>query len=140
MPKLSDYLDTYRRLSGKASDVSRNLSFAGIALIWIFKCDSQNGPVIPRGLLFPLILFAASLFCDLMQYCLGAVIWGSFFKYQEKAKYRKYGKKAVESDPDVDSPKYFPLPQEILFSLKLLFVLWSYALLVTFLYHQWYKV
>lgn len=33
---LSDYLASYYELSGKASDVSRQLAFAGIAVIWVF--------------------------------------------------------------------------------------------------------
>ncbi len=45
--KLSDYRETYYEFSGKLSDVSRQLSFAGIALIWLFKLDSTPVPKVP---------------------------------------------------------------------------------------------
>jgi len=34
---LQDYRDDFYTYSGKASDISRQLAFAGIAIIWIFK-------------------------------------------------------------------------------------------------------
>ena len=37
--KLSDYRETYYEFSGKASDVTRQLAFAGIAIVWIFKIE-----------------------------------------------------------------------------------------------------
>ena len=35
--------DTYETLSGKASDIFRQLSLAGIALIWLFKVGKMRG-------------------------------------------------------------------------------------------------
>jgi hypothetical protein len=35
--KLQDYRNDFYLFSGKASDISRQLAFAAIAIIWIFK-------------------------------------------------------------------------------------------------------
>ena len=39
MPTLKDYRADFYTFTGKASDITRQLAFAGIALIWIFKTD-----------------------------------------------------------------------------------------------------
>ena len=41
--KLSEYANVYAEFSGKASDVARQLAFAGLALVWLFR--ESNGPV-----------------------------------------------------------------------------------------------
>ena len=82
--KPSEYKETYQWYSGKTSDVVRQLSFAGIAIIWIFKVQSQGIPKIPNVLLVPLGLFCISLAFDLLQYVLGYIIWYIFFRFHEK--------------------------------------------------------
>jgi len=37
MPKLSDYWENFEEYTGKASDIARQLSFAGIALLWLLR-------------------------------------------------------------------------------------------------------
>lgn len=45
--KLQDVRSTYYELSGKTSDLVRQLGFAGIALIWLFRTDLAGQPRIP---------------------------------------------------------------------------------------------
>jgi hypothetical protein len=137
MPKLSEYKETYQRLSGKASDAARNLAFAGIALIWIFKMDTPSSPKLPHGLILPCGLFALTLCFDFLQYIVGTIVWGSFHCYQEKKKYDKFGSNAVKEDPDVDSPGYFPWFQNIFFLSKLISVFIAYGLVLKYVYHLW---
>ena len=59
--KLSDYRETYYEFSGIASEVSRKLSFAGIALVWLFKIENSPIPKVPNELIFPTGLLALSL-------------------------------------------------------------------------------
>ena len=49
--KLKDARASYYEYSAKASDVSRTLSLSGIAIIWVFRVDTTNGPVISDGLI-----------------------------------------------------------------------------------------
>jgi hypothetical protein len=139
MPTLSEYKETYQRLSGKASDAARNLAFAGIALIWIFKIDTPGSPKLPYDLIFPCGLFVLTLCSDFLQYIVGTIVWGSFHCYQEKKKYAEYGSKAVEEDPDIDSPWYFPWFQNIFFIIKIICVLISYVMILNYIYYLWIK-
>jgi hypothetical protein len=84
--KLAEYRKTFYEFSGKASDVSRQLSFAAIAIIWLFKNDLPGGghPTIPHALIFPGILIVTALAADLLQYTLASLIWRLYYRYLEK--------------------------------------------------------
>ena len=45
--KLEDIRDAYSGKSATASEVSRQVSFSGIALIWVFKTQHDNALVLP---------------------------------------------------------------------------------------------
>lgn len=81
--KLSTIREEYYFRSGKASDICRQLGFAGIALIWVFKANTANGGGIPEALLFPGLLIIAALSLDFLQYFVGALIWGGFHRVLE---------------------------------------------------------
>jgi len=116
--KLESYRSAYYDLSGKASDVARQLALAGIALIWIFKLDNAGPLAIPVPLLLPAALFVVTLALDLLQYVFGALIWGAFNRYHES--------KGKKDDEDVLAPSYFNWPALFCFWLKLCTVLIGY--------------
>lgn len=98
--KLSEYRKDYQFFSGKLSDITRQLAFAGIALIWVFKIDGTL-PRVPNDLLLPTALLALGLALDLLQYGVQTVIWGLFHRFHEKRR------RSGDSDPDVEaSPCY----------------------------------
>lgn len=130
--KLSEYRKTYYELSAKASDVSRQLAFAGIAIIWIFKLDSKPIPIIPQSFLLPTILLACALACDLLHYIVGTFIWGNFQWRKEKEK------KDGETDPDLIAPRYLNQPILVLFSLKLFFVTVAYYFIIKYIVICWW--
>jgi hypothetical protein len=58
--KIADYWKDFYELSGKASDISRQLAFAAIAVIWLFKTDTRTGQItIPPELIRAGILIVA---------------------------------------------------------------------------------
>ncbi len=124
--KLKDYRDTYYGLSAKASDVSRQLSFAGIAFIWIFKSEKGGSLSISPDLLWPALLFAGALALDLMHYVLGSLIWGVF------ARYREY--KGNKDEDELDAPAYFNWPTLFCFWAKVIFVVTAYVLVLEYVY------
>ena len=64
---LQDYRDDFYTYSGKASDISRQLAFAGIAIIWIFKKKvPATGLTVPSELILPGILIVLALGVDLL--------------------------------------------------------------------------
>ncbi len=122
---VNDYRDTYYTLSGKASDVSRQLSFAGIALVWIFKAEKGGPLAVPEPLLLPAALFVLALALDLLQYVYGSLAWGLFARYHEA----RQTPKATE----LLAPMYINWPAIACFWLKLAVAMASYVLVFRYI-------
>lgn len=131
--KLSDYRETYYEFSGKASDVSRQLAFAGIALVWLFKIDGSPVPKVPEELLFPTITLSLALAFDLLQYASATLVWGIFQWYKERQL------EDLSEDPDLDATVLLKFPQLGFFILKLVSVIVSYCLLTKYIWTIWFK-
>lgn len=84
--KLEDIREAYYTYSGKLSDINRQLIFAGIAFIWIFKKEATNSISLPQELWIPTVLFISALILDLMHYFISTVIWGITNRYLESKK------------------------------------------------------
>lgn len=80
--KLSDARENYYFYTGKVSEIGRQLAFAGIAIIWLFKLEDENS--LPLELIEPLRLIVASLAIDLAHYFYAALAWGVFHRVKEK--------------------------------------------------------
>ena len=128
--KLSEFKQDSYYFSGKASDISRHLAFAGIAIIWIFRAVNEDVPRIPAQLVFPTILFAVALAFDLLQYIVGTIIWSVFHRYHEL-------KVEDGDDPEITAPPILNYPAWILFGVKIVLVFWSYIILIKFLISTW---
>ena len=120
--KLEDYRKDYYGFSTKASEIARQLSFAGIALIWIFKLENGGPLAIPSTLLWPTLLFCAALGLDLLHAVLGTLVWGGFARYHER--------KGTQDEDEIDSPTYFNWPTLVCFWGKVAFVIAAYALVL----------
>lgn len=123
--KLKDYRNDYYVFSGKASDVARQLAFAGIALIWVFKVDKAGVMALPGGLLVPVGAFVVALSLDLLQYLFATLIWGSFSRYQEMRK--------KKDDDELLAPAILNWPALVCFWLKLLAVVVGYGSLLDYI-------
>jgi hypothetical protein len=123
--KLQGYREFYYFYTGKASDLSRQLGFAAIAIIWLFKKDVAGLPTLPRDLFLPGILVVSSLTLDLIQYCIGAAIWYFFYRSKEKAK--------VSEESELDHSVWLERPISILFVLKVGCVIVAYIYIFVFL-------
>lgn len=122
--KLSDYRDSYYFYSGKASDVARQLAFAGIVVVWIFKVGGDDRPHIPQTFFLPIALFCITLGFDLMQYISGTLVWGWFSRHNE----RKY--QDATEEPDLKAPSWFNWPGIAFFTLKLVAISLGYVFLI----------
>lgn len=79
MKTLSDIDKTKNDATGKASDVARQLAFAGLAVIWILR-ESSGNPI--GAVLLPAVaFFVVSLTLDLFQYVWCSFIWTMFYNY-----------------------------------------------------------
>lgn len=82
--KLVDARNAYYEFSGKVSDISRALALAGIALIWVFKIDSKDGPHVPHELILPAFVLVLALSADFLHYVVATFAWGMYHRYKEK--------------------------------------------------------
>ena len=120
--KLEDFRKDYYAYSTKASELSRQLSFAGIALIWIFKIEKAESLALPSALLTPALLFSLSLALDLAHAAIGTAIWGAFSRLHER--------RGVRNDADIEAPPYLNWPALLFFWTKLACVAAGYVLVL----------
>lgn len=76
--KLSEIEKAKNDATGKASDVGRQLAFAGIATIWLLR-DEQSVSPFGSALLIALILLGAALLIDFLQYVYCSWVWRGFY-------------------------------------------------------------
>ncbi len=127
--KLADYRTDFYTFSGKASDFCRQLAFAGIALIWVFKSDGIRGPTLPDNLTWPAALIVLALAFDLTHYLVASCIWRSFYRGKEKAG-------VTESDDTLSHDPALELPIWLLFIFKIAAVSAAYFFLLAYLWQH----
>lgn len=127
--KLSGYLDTFYEASEKLSDITRQIAFAGIALIWIFKEGRAPDFKIQTELIFPAILFVGALALDIAQYAYKTIFWHFFHRHHEI-------KVEDRGDPEILAPPYANVPTWILFGLKVVLVITSYVMIFIYLKNE----
>jgi hypothetical protein len=79
-----DARESYYGYTARASDVIRQLGFASIGIIWLFKVDRGTHLAVPRLLAAGALLSVASLSLDLLQYLYGSAAWGIFHGLMER--------------------------------------------------------
>ncbi|MGE0635173.1 MAG: hypothetical protein AB7G44_08545 [Bacteroidia bacterium] len=113
--------DTYE-LSKKTSDISRQLAFAGIAIIWIYK-NPDDAPILIRdGLLFPLFLWILSLAIDLIHHFFGAMAWYTFFQMKQY----HFNNGTLKKTDDITGPFWIDYIATCFFILKIILNIWAY--------------
>jgi hypothetical protein len=130
--KLQDYRQAFYDYSGKCSDLTRQLAFAAIAVVWIFKKDqSGGGEEIPFPLILPSLLAILALALDMLQYIVASLIWRSH--------YVKLETEHVAEDAELQHNKWLEIPITTLFFAKVGAILATYFVLLKFLAHLFLK-
>ena len=122
MMELHKFLDKYHEFSAKASEVNRQLAFAGFAVMWLFGGDAGRQPALSHEFVLPGILLTGALAFDLLQYVTGAIIWKVFHRIHERR-----GEKPAK---DVSAPLAPSYILAGLFALKILLVVLAYVLIL----------
>lgn len=125
MMKLSEIRSAYEEISGKLSDISRQLCFAGFAIIWIFN-NEDKGICVPKELYWPTLLLCASLFLDLWQYIISTSIWYGYYLHKRK-------KNEKDEDIDINEPEWLNIVPWLLFAVKIISLIIGYILIGKFL-------
>lgn len=126
--KLKEIRDDYYLFTGKTSDITRSLNFAGIAVVWFFHAnDTSAGAIkaIPQVLLWPLWFFVLSLGLDLFQYLYSTIVWGIY-------NWAKH-KKNVGLDDEVNPPAWINRFSLTCFGLKIVSCMAGYYLVLRFI-------
>lgn len=84
--KLKDVREAYYFHTAKLSDVVRQLSLAGVGLIWIFRTETgKNSQEVPEALIRAAACIFLSLAFDLLHYATSAITWGLYNRRKEKS-------------------------------------------------------
>ncbi len=126
--KLKDVREAYQFYTGKASDIVRQLSFAGLATIWLFKEGVGQRQHVPHELFMPGALIVSALAADFLHYLVGSAVWGSYNRHKERS--------GTAVTDEFEAPPALNWPTMVLFWLKVAFLLLSYGLLLSFLIHR----
>ena len=125
MMRLSEIRTAYEDLSGKLSDISRQLCFAGFAVIWIYN-KSDNNISVPQELYLPTLLLCVSLFFDVMQYLVASLSWYIFYL-------NKREKNTNDDNVEIKEPEKLNIVPWILFVLKIITLIVGYIYIGKFL-------
>lgn len=98
--KLSEIDRAKNDATGKASDVGRQLAFAGIATVWLLR--DEGARPIGNFLLIALTLLVLALLLDFLQYVVCGAIWRNF--------YNKHFDEHKNDDACVDVPDELARP------------------------------
>ncbi|MCF8260470.1 MAG: hypothetical protein K9J12_06825 [Melioribacteraceae bacterium] len=126
--RLKDVRENYNYYSQKTSDIIRQLNFAGIAIIWIFKTVGISNQSIPSELVLPAIFIIISLGLDLLQYISGSLVWGIYNRLKEFKK--------VKEDENFLAPRYFNWGTIFFFWSKILMLIVAYYFLLDYSYDK----
>lgn len=129
--KLSEFKEDYYLFTGKLSDITRQIAFAGIALIWVFKKGSNSEFQIDNELILPAILIVGALAFDILQYIYQSITWSIFYTY--------HNRKNKSEDKKIKSPEYLNYPSWALFFIKVVLVLIAYWKIFGFLLDKFLK-
>jgi len=128
--KLENCREAYYYYTSKTSDILRQIGFVGLAAVWVFRITTDGKIEIPRGLVWCSIFLLCGLVCDLLQYLVASVVWGSFHRYKEKR---------ISEEDKFKAPAKINWPSNTFFALKALAIVIAYCLLIKFLFETFWK-
>ena len=125
--ELKDAREAYYDFTSRLSAVVRQLGFAGIALIWIFKSGSQPKEFsIPSDLHIPAILLVVGLASDLLHYVAASLSWGLYQWRKEKS----FQESAAPLDTRFDAPRQLNWGGNTFLTIKVLAIGTAYGFLL----------
>ena len=126
--KLADVEDAKSYYSGKASDVTRQLTFAGIAVVWLLRGENAAQPI-PTPLVPVLLAYVVALGLDIVHYATSTLTWTRYY----------YGllRQGVGDDDKFDEPKRINWLGYALFGCKIAAFLCGSIVLTCYLVVRW---
>lgn len=120
---LGEVRQAYYDFSGKLSDNVRQLNFAGIAVVWIFRVGQDTGGIpFAQRLIFAMAFFVCSLGLDLLHYIWSTIVWGCFSRYKERQE--------VREEEVFGAPRWFNRPSITFLCMKVIACIVGYVVLL----------
>lgn len=140
MPKFTELRKRNTDATAKTGDTTRQLAFAGLALIWLFKEQTEtNGITLEKNLVIAGFVLVVSLAFDLMQSAGTALLYFLTLSHAEalkKSKDAEASKKSKDSEDDDIEYSYSQFWINVLYILwwfKIFLVAAAYFILLSFL-------
>lgn len=121
--KLEGIRDQYYFYTSKASDLTRQLAFAGLAVVWIFRVEQSSHAT--RLMASPTIFLIIALLFDFLQYFYGATFYHLVYESRERKKRREN----LGNDHNFKIDLAMIRPMDCLFYLKAVAVTAAYVIL-----------
>ena len=125
LDKAQTQKDSY---SGTASEIARQLAFAGVAVIWLFRVGGADaaGVRFEPILLWPLAGFTVALLLDILQYVYSSIAWWIFYLQCES----KIKAKSLAEDALINTPWWVLIANYVCYFGKLIAIIISYGFLI----------
>ena len=125
--KLSEIRKDYEELSGLLSKFNRQLAFAGIGIVWLFRTTDATGTTtISPGLLTPVFCFVISFGFDLLQYLWQSYVWYIYYWYKRNS--------GTTEEQEVNEPEWPNIVAWLFFTIKVCALMSAYIHLGAYLY------
>jgi hypothetical protein len=122
---LKDVWAYYSSYNKSVNEITRQIAYAGIAIIWVFRVTASNQIHVPKGLFIAGFFIGLALFLDYLQYIVGSMIYERFGTRMEK--------KIKTDDEEFQEPEELLRPMDALFYAKIVAVLAGYIFIMKFL-------
>lgn len=127
--KLSEIREDYEELSGLLSKFNRQLAFAGIGIVWLFRTTDANGSTsVDTEMLTPILCFVISFGFDLLQYLWQSYAWYIFYWYKRN--------KGSREDDEMNEPEWPNIIAWSMFTIKVAALIAAYIHLGIYLYSR----
>lgn len=124
--KLSEIREAYEELSGLLSKFNRQLAFAGIGIVWLFRTTTENGTTIDPAMLTPVLCFVISFAFDILQYFWQSYIWYIFYWYKRM--------EDTGEEDEANEPEWPNMVAWVIFTIKVCALIAAYIDLGVYLY------
>lgn len=120
LDKTNDQIAYY---SSKASEISRQLSFGGLAVLWLFIYKEESGPEITSWLaLLSAVCFILSIMLDLSHNLFSARAWTNLHQKKEIEVNFKMDQSFTYTADDLKTTNYFYWSKHTLLAIGYLFL------------------
>ena len=124
--KQSEIREAYEELSGSLSKYNRQLAFAGIGIVWLFRITDKRNVSIEPEMLVPIMCFVISFAFDLLQYLWQSLAWYVFYWYN-----RQY--KGLKETDEANEPEWPNVIAWAMFVIKVIALMVAYIRLGIYL-------